>query len=212
MKKLFNHCLKRLLPLGLVASAAVALLVPAAANATPYVVTLVQQGSNVVATGSGAFDLTGLTLAGGGTSVASQVGANQGFIAIGPTLTTLDVYTGYSGPTSFGTGTNTAATTTSGEDFAGIFPVGYSAPYLLVRTGYASEDALFGTATYNNASFASLGVTPGTYVWTWGTGADQSFTLDIASVASVPEPASLGMFGLGVLLLGAFAERRRRMA
>ena len=212
MNKFSNRCLNGLIPLGLAASAATALLIPAAANATPYVVTLVQQGSNVVATGSGAFDLTGLTLAGGGTSVASQVGANRGFIAIGPDLTALDVYTGYSGPTSFGIGTNTAATTTSGGDFAGIFPVGYSAPYLLVRTGYASEDALFGTATYDNASFASLGVTPGTYVWTWGTGADQSFTLDIGSVANVPEPGALGIFGFGVLLLGAFAERRRRTA
>ena len=32
--------------------------------------------------------------------------------------------------------------------------------------------------TFNNATFASLGVTPGTYVWTWGTGlANQNFTL-----------------------------------
>ncbi|MGH8117063.1 MAG: PEP-CTERM sorting domain-containing protein [Rhodanobacteraceae bacterium] len=51
---------------------------------------------------------------------------------------------------------------------------------------------------------------PGTYTWTWGTGADQSFTLDI--VNAVPEPAALGMFGFGVLLIGAFVGLRRRMA
>jgi putative SOS response-associated peptidase YedK len=45
------------------------------------------------------------------------------------------------------------------------------------HSGYASDDALgTSTDTWDNATFASLGVTPGTYVWTWGTDADQSFT------------------------------------
>jgi hypothetical protein len=36
-------------------------------------------------------------------------------------------------------------------------------------------------AIYSGATFASLGVTPGTYVWTWGVGANQNFTLKILS-------------------------------
>lgn len=68
--------------------------------------------------------------------------------------------------------------------------------------GYVSGTNLSGTATWDNATFASLGVTPGTYVWTWGTAAEQSFTLDV--VNSVPEPAALSIFGFGVLLTGAF--------
>jgi hypothetical protein len=53
---------------------------------------------------------------------------------------------------------------------------------LFVPQGYASGAALSDSMTFNNATFASLGVTPGTYVWTWGTGADQRFTLQIGSV------------------------------
>jgi hypothetical protein len=34
--------------------------------------------------------------------------------------------------------------------------------------------------TFNNSTFASLGLTPGTYLWTWGAaGANQNFTLII---------------------------------
>jgi hypothetical protein len=36
------------------------------------------------------------------------------------------------------------------------------------------------------------------------------FVVLVESVHSVPEPAALGMFGLGVLLLGGFAALRRR--
>lgn len=81
-------------------------------------------------------------------------------------------------------------------------------PGLWVPTGYASGASLANSTTWDSATFASIGVTPGTYVWTWGSNADQSFTL----VAMVPEPAAIGMFGFGVLLIGAFVGLRRRVA
>ncbi len=60
------------------------------------------------------------------------------------------------------------------------------------------------------ATFSSLGLTPGTYIWTWGSGADaDSFTMNIG-VSSVPEPASLMMLGTGSLAILGFARRRRR--
>jgi hypothetical protein len=69
------------------------------------------------------------------------------------------------------------------------------------------------TSTYNNVTFSSLGVTPGTYAWTWGSGANaDSFTLKIGDAATVPQPATLGLMALG--LLGAagagFARRKRK--
>jgi hypothetical protein len=45
--------------------------------------------------------------------------------------------------------------------------------------GYVSGTALSDMAIYSGQTFATLGVTPGTYVWKWGTGANQNFTLQI---------------------------------
>ncbi|MGH8145878.1 MAG: PEP-CTERM sorting domain-containing protein [Rhodanobacteraceae bacterium] len=211
MNKSLNPRFNRFLPFGLMALAAAVLLAPAAAFATPYVVTLTQQGSDVVATGSGAFDLAGLTHFGSSTSVTSIV-PDLGYMSTGSlSAVNIDSYTGFTGPTNFGSGIGTPATTGSG-DYVGIIGNSsyYSVPLLFVPTGYVSGDAWLGTATYDGASFASLGVIPGIYVWTWGTGADQSFTLDIVSPTAVPEPAALGVFGFGVLLVGAFVGLRRR--
>jgi hypothetical protein len=36
-------------------------------------------------------------------------------------------------------------------------------------------------AIYSDATLATLGVTPGTYVWTWGPGPNQNFMLEILS-------------------------------
>ena len=64
------------------------------------------------------------------------------------------------------------------------------------------------TSTYNNATFASLGVTLDTYVWTWGTGAaNQRFILRIGS-AAVPDGGSTVSL-LGFALLGLAAFRRK---
>jgi hypothetical protein len=83
-------------------------------------------------------------------------------------------------------------------------------PFLLVPQGYASGAALSDSMTFNNATFASLGVTPGTYVWTWGTGGNQNFTLQIGSVGvpGVPDGGSTVSL-LGCALLGLVALRRK---
>jgi hypothetical protein len=64
-----------------------------------------------------------------------------------------------------------------------------------VPQGYASDSPLSDTATYLSQTFSSLGVTPGRYEWTWGTGANQSFTLVIGT--AVPEPSTWVMMVLG---------------
>jgi hypothetical protein len=51
-----------------------------------------------------------------------------------------------------------------------------------VPSGYVSNTALSDSATYNDETFAHLGVTPGIYTWTWGTGLEnQTFTLIVCS-------------------------------
>jgi hypothetical protein len=72
-----------------------------------------------------------------------------------------------------------------------------------------SGNALLDSASYNNATFSSLGVTPGTYVWTWGPGVNQNFTLQIGP-AGVPDEGST--IGLLFLALAALFFARRAFA
>ena len=83
--------------------------------------------------------------------------------------------------------------------------------FLQVPDGYVSGTALSSSATFNNVTLVTLFVTPGTYVWKWGDGADQNFTLQIGSVG-VPPPVPDGgstVSLLGCALLGLAALRRK---
>jgi VPDSG-CTERM motif len=177
--------------------------------AQAYTVTLQQVGSNVVATGSGAINLTGLSFPIPSLTLA-EVNAGDGVIITGPHgFGPVDQYTGFMGPPSFGSGGPFAPNTGSG-DFVGISG-GTMFTFLLVPQGYASGAGLSDSMTFNNATFASLGVTPGTYVWTWGTGLEnQNFTLQIGSVGvpGVPDGGSTVSL-LGFALLGLTALRRK---
>jgi hypothetical protein len=158
-----------------------------------YTVTLQQVGPDVVATGSGAINLTGLTFT-QSTSVNPAIGPS-GFASIytGPTSSTVDDYYGPSGPTSFGSGPGRSASSGSGDmvGTSGVYYAGYFYRFLTVPAGYVSGTALSDSATYRGTTLAALGVTQGTYVWTWGTTANQNFTLQIPPVPPVFPPATI---------------------
>ena len=167
-----------------------------------YIVTLNQVGLDVVAAGSGALDLTGLTFDGNG-GASARVNPSAGVILTGPTASLLSDYIrGGSGPTSFGSGFQRDANSGTG-DFVGIF-----SGELVVPRGYVSDTALSDSSTYNSATFSTLGVTPGTYKWTWGTGPDQNFTLQIGP-AGVPDTGST--IGLLILALAALFGASRAL-
>jgi hypothetical protein len=201
---------KKLLPLTLFGIAVTSLFSVQPAQA--YTVTLQQVGSNVVATGSGPINLTGLTFAQSGQVIGGAfIQPIAARIQTGPTgLVNFDLYRGLvTGPTSFGSGLAASASSGSGDfvgiqvfNFDGVGPNGI----LFVPQGYVSGAALSDSMTFNNATFASLGVIPGTYVWTWGTGLpNQNFTLHIGSVPDGGSTVSL----LGFALLGLAAFRRK---
>jgi hypothetical protein len=169
--------------------------------AQAYTVTLEEVGSNVVATGSGAINLTGLTFIDSGYN-DSQIAAYFGIIVAG-SAGQLTAYSGLTGPRSFGDGQSITTIFGSG-DIVGVFGIDGA---IVVPLHYHSGNPLSGSATWNNATFATLGVTPGTYVWRWGAGANQNFTLQIGP-AGVPDGGSTVSL-LGCALLGLAAMRRK---
>jgi hypothetical protein len=76
---------------------------------------------------------------------------------------------------------------------------------VFVPAAYTSGAAISDSSTWNSTTISGLGMTPGTYVWTWGSGA----TADSFTVVVAPEPASLTLFGIGVLSLALLLRRRR---
>ena len=159
-----------------------------------YIVTLRQVGPNVVATGSGAIDLRGLTFSldlhsSRDTSNFPHIGHERSgmqhihgavfFHVPGSTTERRLLLRGLSGPTSFGSGTFRTFANSGSGDMVGIVATSSNLKesLLSVPRGYVSGTALSDSATYSGKTFATLGVTPGTYVWKWGTGANQNFTL-----------------------------------
>lgn len=177
-----------------------------AANAA-YIVTLTEVGSNVVATGGGSLNVSGLTLL-GTSNESPEIAAKFAILDTGSAGST-DVYAGVAGPANFGNGNPVFASSASGS-IVGI-DIGLG-PQLEVPRNYVSGSALANSATYLNATFNSLGLTPGTYVYTFGTGANaDTFTVQIGpAAASVPEPATALLLTLPFGLIGLLTTKERR--
>jgi hypothetical protein len=128
-----------------------------------------------------------------------------GKLSVGPISKTAHTCDGY-GPTSFGGGQPAFPNSGSGDLVGeGIFIFGTRV--IAVPSGYQSGTPLVDSATYLDANFATLGMTPGTYVYTWSS---DSFTVEIGPTA-VPEPASLALLGGSLLgLIGLLRWRHGR--
>ncbi|MDE2517523.1 MAG: hypothetical protein KGL12_15960 [Rhodospirillales bacterium] len=174
--------------------------------------TMMQVGSDVVVTASGTIDLAGFNNPGYEqySSGANGIIPDLGSIIVGaPGTATTDLYGPFTGPTSFGTGGFTQPSSGSG-DRVGVRQDSPSTTFIVVPQAYVSGAALSGSSTFSNATYASLGVDIGTYVWSWGSGPTvDSLTLDVVDPAStVAEPGALGW--LAVALAGLFVARRSR--
>jgi hypothetical protein len=191
--------------------------------------------------GDGTIDLTDL---GAGTSISvssSGMTPSTGFIVLGFANRTKMTFFNdavITGPSSFGVGSATIADRINGNPvaagpLAGPLAIG-------VPEGYVSEAALRNTTQWIDATYSSLGVTPGVYTWSWGSGADaDSFTIDIVAPTlaadgkplannsilstlplptteefpltfAVPEPSTWAMMLIGFVGLGYAAVRRTR--
>ena len=194
-----------------------------AAEAQPaqaaYVVNMIQSGANVIATGSGSINVAALT--GSGNMCSGCGGVRVDTPYIDPSNPTLFLGSGLGDvyyPISIARGFGSSIV----SQFASVFtgkPVGFyltAAHFiaLLVPDDYISQTNIgISTSTWNNSTFSSLGVAPGTYKLTWGSGlyAD-SFTVNIGPVAAVPEPKPWTMMIGGFALAGVSLRRRHRVA
>lgn len=170
-----------------------------------FIIALMQSGGDVVGTGSGSINTAALTSGtsgstngrmnpGAGAAYLGSGGFTAWYVVLGPSTAVL-------GPSSFGIGGITADSFDSGS-LVGVFG---TLTDILLPTGYTSGAALSDTATWTSATFVSLGITPGTYTYTWGSGATaDSLTVLVGS----PEPGSLLLLGAGGMAL-AWMRRRR---
>ncbi len=184
------------------AKAALALLAGSAHAA--YTVQVVESGGDVVASGSGSLLLAGAVPAGGGSTV-SFVAPSLGLLHTG-TTGNVSQYGGITGPAAFGTGPLTPASSSSGA-LVGIRSV---LGRFFVPQGYVSGAPLTSSAVWSGVTFADLGLTPGTYVWTWP---GDSFTVNvIATPPPTPTPVpGLSAGALAALTLGVLALAVRRL-
>jgi hypothetical protein len=164
------------------------------------IIDITQVGPDVVTTGSGTLNLTGLGFTGTSITVGPELvpGLAIAFVGFGA----VDFYFGASGPLSFGP---SFATHSTGSGSGVLFGISGFDSTIFVPQGYVSGTPLSATNTYANQTFSSLGLTPGTYVFTWSS---DSLTVVIALV---PEPASIVHVGIGGLMgIVYYAWRRRR--
>jgi hypothetical protein len=170
-----------------------------------YLLKYEEVGADVIAKGSGSVDKTDLSFVGSGVGSCFEVNGLFALACVGPHSIDIDTYRGFVGPLSFGPGQNNLATSGSG-DFTGI--IGRSG-FLDLPGGYVSKAMLVGEASFANSDFQDLGLTPGTYVWSWGTGSDaDTFTVQIG----VPEPSTWALTLAGFGALGLVGYRRTRKA
>lgn len=172
-----------------------------------YTITFQQAAADVVSTGNGSLNISALTFGSsfpGGSFLNSSVAAT----VVGIGFKT--VYSNIVGPSSFGSGLSRLADSQSGN-YVGVFG---SVGVLSLPTDYISGSGLgISTATYNNSTIASLGLTPGSYVYSWGLGdTADTLTVQINDAGAVPEPATWAMMLLGFGGIGMMVRRSKRRA
>ncbi len=180
-----------------------------------FIVTIQEQGGNVVATGSGTIDLTGLTLSGGAGAPAAFVESRGAILFLGSSVAQIHEYSGAIGPITWGAGgpTNGLYASTATGDTVGIYGSQPLGPSVTVPAGYVSGASLTATDTFTGQTVASLGLIPGTYTYTWGSGPTADFfTVNVVG-AAVPEstPILLALTGgVVVLAYGRFGRGKTR--
>lgn len=176
-----------------------------------YTVYLYQSGNDVIAQGQGSVNTAALTFAIQATTSPLSWSGN-GLLYFGGTPGgSFDVFSGVTGPTSYGTRLGAVAATSSTGPFLGV--IGLQSR-IAVPIGYVSGTHMTSTSTWTGTTLATLLATPGTYTWTWGAGATaDSLTLFVGATPPLPTGIpTLSEWSLVAisLVLGLLATRQIR--
>lgn len=172
---------------------------------TPFVhaaatITFSQVGNDVTATITGSLDLRGATSTAGQNS-SGRVRGMPTNVQIGPvidpTIVSTDAYLA-SGPTNIGTSAaNISANSGTGTPNL-MFGVNMATPArVLVPVGF-TNGSVSASSTWTGQSISSLGLTPGTYDYSWS--GDSLRIIIPSAVPSLSEWAQL-MLGLLVMII-----------
>lgn len=166
-----------------------------ALSSTAYgaaIITVRQIGSDVVITGSGTMNITGMNpifSAAGWTSPSN--GNTSARVGGGGVVRAFNYHTG---PSSFGPASGVFANIVSGDQFG----VTTFNSRFFVPDDYISGSLLFGTAIHQNTTLTDMGMNEGVYTFGWGSAANaDTLTVDIA----IPEPSSLALLAGASLLM-----------
>jgi hypothetical protein len=139
-------------------------------------VTIVESGGNVVMSASGSLNINDLTLVNpsAGPFGFGGLGVSTATFLMGTNGINAAQYSGFTTtPPNFGPGGVGGSQTSVSGNIFGVIKQGPTAPYsLLVPVGYTTGTAISSSQTFNGQSFVSFGLTPGTYTYTWGSGAN----------------------------------------
>jgi hypothetical protein len=161
---------------GLILSTAVILAVSATARGD-FIIEVSQEGHRVHATGYGHLNTTALGSPKTVDKVEPAVDPSMGLVNIGPARN-VDIYFLSLAPVRFGTGSSTLAHSSGGREPVGIGGFLHvnpetTLPGLIVPHGYVSGRPLFARATWDDTTIEELGMAPGVYTWTWGSGKNE---------------------------------------
>lgn len=171
------YILQTIMPL----AAGFILLATAKRAEASMLLSVTQEGGDVVVTGSGSINLSGLTFVENRTNFSNLFTATQLFVGPQTDAGSVSIWSGLSGPASIGTDDFIIETpdVSSAASFGSLFgiisndfsgPAGSGNSLLVLPLGYISGAALSGTSRYSGQSLSSLGLTPGTQTWTIGSG------------------------------------------
>lgn len=189
---------------------------PSIAAHSAILLTVKQDGNDVVVIGSGSANINGLTPPNQDidyTNALTDYQIHAGPVAYSNDINTpdvaVDLWSGITGPTIFGTNPNIYETPSSGflDDLFGIVADNSMGQSLLVLPlNYQSGTSLAGTSRFSNFTLAELGLSPGVFSWSWGMGQNAD-SLELR-IEPVPVPAPLPL--AGVPIAWKLAKRMRR--